>query len=731
MKESAKKRIRTMISALLLTGLLSVAILGSVFHTSGSTRFFSGAAQEYYEDLLEAGFPSDYALSLTELHLLHPTWEFEPLLITQAKPQYTWSYVIRQETEPEDNNLIPSSATYAPYRHPTNNELYDAGHYQASVATVEYFMDPRNFLNETDIFQFFDLSATEGDCKPAVEAVLAGTFMENTLLENGLSYADYFCAVGAEIGIHPVFIATKARQEQGVNGTSPIISGSCGTLLADYYVNQTVLSANGKEIRPPADGHTEESLQQLDGYYNLFNVNASGNGLFTIYYNAMNRAVKGTEHMAEAWGGSPSWDTRWKALYGGAYFLKSSYVDAYQSTVYLQKFNVDSRAEGKNFWKQYSQSVSAAMSEARTLYTSFAAGDALDAPCRFLIPVYGGMPTEPCPDPAGGSCSYTALSTSKYSYEVSLTAPVWTSNKNAPIYRSIEAVYGETLKLSGIFYHSYGVSKLEYRIDDGEWIAVNGSTLNVSLEMDFPQDSEHMLTVRGTAAYDHDVSAKKNNYHFLCAVFYLSAVQPDVTLSLQVGNTVTDQIHRAGTTVSLPPCEDWDFVGWLGSDGSLYPSAAEFLIKRSITYKAVFLPMQVREGAALYVRDPMPHLKFRATVDRRGYDALCALAPNAFTLYGRFDADAAIALTPQSNGDGQELLLELCTAPLAANQYGQAFSPSFFAVIRYTDGTQTTIYAMGETSRTARQVAQAALQDNTAAYSTEVVGFLSMIAGNT
>ena len=724
MKEATHKKLHILVSTLIITGAILLASLGSILHTSGSNRFFTGSAEDYYQSLITAGFPQDYAISLTELHLLHPSWEFRPLKITEQKSQYSWNYVIDKETEEDDNNLVSSGTAYAPYRHPTNDTLYDAGHYQASRETVEYFMDPRNFLNETDIFQFLDLSVTVTDPLHAVEQVLAGTFMENATLENGMTYAAYFCVAGAEIGINPVFIATKARQEQGVNGTSPIISGTCGSLLADYYTNQTQFSSTGKEIRPPTTGHTEEALKALDGYYNLYNIGASGNGLFSIYYNAMLRAQSGTDAKAADWGNNPSWNTRWKALYGGASFLKSSYIDAYQSTLYLQKFNVDSRAEGKNFWKQYSQSVSAALSEARTLYSAMAAGGTLDNTQVFLIPIYGNMPDDPCADPAAGTCSYTAQATTKYEYETSLTMPVWHSSENAPIYRSIEAVYGEPLKLKGTFSHSYGVKGIEYRLDDGEWIPIEGNSLNVSVETDFPQDSQHILTVRGIASYDHEVSSKKNNQYFLCAVFYLSAVQPDVTLSLEIGNTVTDRIYKAGTFVTLPHSDAPDFAGWLGSDQSFLPSGAEFLIRKDITYSAIFLEFEVVKEASLYTASTVPHLRFYAKIADRDYRLLANLPGNAIRLYGTVTHDGSatvcdVALIPTSGNP--HLTLAINSPNIPPSSYQTGYSPSFFAELQYTDGTQTTLKASGETSRTAVQIAQAALADTAVRYPNAVV----------
>ncbi|MBQ9132739.1 MAG: hypothetical protein IJX62_09785, partial [Clostridia bacterium] len=387
------------------------------------------------------------------------------------------------------------------------------------------------------------------------------------------------------------------------------------------------------------------------------------------------------------------------------------------------------RAEGKNFWKQYSQNVSAAMGEAKTLYSAFAAGDALDAACTFLIPVYQGMPTSPCADPANGACSSMAPATTKYSYEVSLTAPVWNSHTNAPVYRSIEATYGTPLKLSGNFYHSYGVSKLEYRLDDGDWIAVEGNSLQVSVETDFPQDSSHILVLRGTASYDHSTSSKKNNYNFLCAVFYLSAVQPDVTLSLQVGNTVTDRTHRAGTLVELPSWNSPDFVGWLGSDGTLLPSGGEFLIKQSITYRAVCLQMKILEGASLYTQDPQPHLKFSVTLEREEYDMLCEISEDTVLIYGKFQGESeSQALTP-SDGKADGLLqMSLLTEPLPPSAYDRLFTPSVYASIRYTNGSTGTVYATGGSARSARQVAEAALSDTLTTYPAATVSFLESIA---
>ena len=152
---------KTGIAVLILTCALLVAGLSVslAVRICGKNQPFTGKTAEYCSSLMQAGFPEDYAIALTKLHLLHPEWEFVPLVVTGTNQDYTWSYVIDRETENPETNLIPAGSTYKAYRHPTNGTLYDAGYYQPSRDTVEYFMDPRNFLNEADIFQFYDLSS--------------------------------------------------------------------------------------------------------------------------------------------------------------------------------------------------------------------------------------------------------------------------------------------------------------------------------------------------------------------------------------------------------------------------------------------------------------------------------------------------------------------------------------------------------------------------------------------
>ncbi len=724
MKPKAKKILLSALSAAVIVSLLLAVGISLRLEGSTTERFFSGAAQEYYESLVETGFPKDYAVALTELHLLHPNWTFLPLQITQINPDYTWSYVIKKETENPLTNLIPSSKTYAAYHHPINQESYDAGYYQASADAVRYFMDPRNFLNEADIFQFYDLAYQTNASAEELAAVLRGTFMETDMLENGKSYAAYLQEVGQTLGIHPVYLAAKIRQEQGKAGTSPIISGRCGSLLVDYYRNQTQTSESGKQILPPSSGYTVEELKALDGYYNLFNVKASGTGLFRIYYNAMTRAVDGTPDMAAAWGGSPAWNTRWKSIYGGSHLLKKNYIDRYQSTVYLQKFNVDGRAADRNFWGQYMQNVAGALTEARSLYSAFAAVDALDSACTFLIPVYEGMPDTSCKDPANGTCTLLAQADCRYSYTVELTSPDRFVAESSTVYQTLYPQIEKMLKLSGRVEHSYGIRALQYRLDDGEWITCSTSeTLDLTLPMQFLPGSKHILTIRGLANYDNDNSSQKQNHAFLCAVFYLELQTIHHEVAFVEPDRTTRQSLPRGETLLLPESELPCFVGWLGSDGSFLPPGSSVVLTRDLTFEAATARFFQLHGAALSLKTASPQLRFSAILDLEDYQVLKNI--DGLRLSAEITEGTRVTTAAVENLELLEDYAKLHANTPSLTDFSIPYSATFYLEIQYTNGEVLRIPAASvPCSRSVAQVALAALNDPAAPYSKDTVAYL-------
>lgn len=461
-------------------------ILSVIMSLSSIVTICANAADdEYVNSLINKGFPAVYARKLAVLHKSHPTWKFEPLKVTQLSGgQYTWDYVLYQETDVEDRrSLVANSNTYINWRHPSNQQ-FDSGWWRASVEAVAYYLDPRNFLTEDQIFQFYDLKWNNNIPLSAVESVVKGTFMENKKLDGAYSnvtYAKYFYDIGKELGANPVYLASRVRAEQGINGTSPLINGNVGDKLWYYYSNKmTGKDEAGHIINAPTSGFTEAELKSYNGYYNYFNIGSAGTGYFEIYLGGMKTAKKGTDVMADAWGGDVSWNTHWKSIYGGAYTATNKYIKDYQNTPYLQKFNVDPRSS-RNFWGQYMQNITGAQGMATQSYNSFRDNGLLGLQIDFLIPVYEGMPEEPCPHPDTctkmiGSC------VDEYIFKNStFSASGWTGF-DYPIKRFGYSVDGKAAVWSGVSVKPFANS------DDASAVRAAGGANAVRFEASFKSD---------------------------------------------------------------------------------------------------------------------------------------------------------------------------------------------------------------------------------------------------
>lgn len=449
--------------------LLSLILAALMLLSASLTFTVSASNGDYKAELMAKGFPEDYAAKLAQLHERHPAWNFEPLKVTEMSGgKYTWDYVIYMETDDNPKrSLVYNSDTYKNWRHPSNQQ-YDSGWWRASVETVEYFMDPRNFMNDEQIFQFYDLKWSDSITLSAVEAVLKGTFMENKKLDDkykNTTYAQYFYDIGKELGVSPVYLASRVRAEQGTAGTSPLINGNVGDKLWYYYSNKmTGKDSAGHIINAPTSGYTERQLKSYNGYYNYFNIGSAGTGYFEIYKNGIDEAKKGTADKKKEWGGDASWNKHWKSIYGGAYAATNKYVNDYQNIPYLQKFNVDPRSK-RNFWGQYMQSITGSVGMATSSYNSFKENNMLELPYTFLIPVYEGMPEyTPHPD-------------------------VLKRTEDAKIINSYidsQSYSKKAFNVVGWLGSNYQINRLGYSIDGGEtvWDGVSIVPLDLSYSAD-------------------------------------------------------------------------------------------------------------------------------------------------------------------------------------------------------------------------------------------------------
>ena len=169
-----------------------------------------------FENYLNSqGFPESYKVSLRTLHMEHPTWVFQA-----QKTGLNWSDVMAAEGAVGANLVSKSSISswksteYGAYDWNTGTWTgFDGSSWvAASKDIVAYYMDPRNFLNDTYVFQFLHHAYdSNAQTREGLTSLITGTFLEKTP--------------------ESTTAATQSVQETIGSGSSPVVnnSGSTGT----------------------------------------------------------------------------------------------------------------------------------------------------------------------------------------------------------------------------------------------------------------------------------------------------------------------------------------------------------------------------------------------------------------------------------------------------------------------------------------------------------------------
>ena len=313
-------------------------------------------------------FPVSYQGYLYELKQNHPNWNFNAL--------YTglnWNDAISNENV-FTKNLVPIS--YSDNWKNTNPAYYnvqvDSNWVDASRQAILYTMDPRNFLNNVRIFQFEDNSYNEAiNRKDLIEKILYGTEFYNKQVDfldslgnriyTDSTYSDLIANASKLSNVSSFNLASRIKQEVG-----PFLSH--------------------KSISGDVEGY--------EGLYNFYNIGA------TSSQNAMETIKRGLQYARDGKGASENiktlylipWNTKEKAISGGAIFLGRTYINAGQNSIYLQKFNVADDNVNKLYFHQYMTNVLAPYSESLSIYKGYSNTNLLESNLSFIIPVFDNMP---------------------------------------------------------------------------------------------------------------------------------------------------------------------------------------------------------------------------------------------------------------------------------------------------------------------------------------------------
>lgn len=399
-----------------VTGYVSAAY---VQLTSSGSQGSSDADFESY--MTKQGFPESYKPYLRTLHEQHPKWIF-----TAQKLGVDWNTALKEECV-VGRNLVHSSALASWKSMEKGAYDFNGGYWYgldgswvaASKEIIMYYMDPRNFLNDTYIFMFENQSYDPSyQTESGVKTILADTFMSGSYTcpdtKKKYTYSQTFMDAAKKSGVSPYHLASRCRNEQGVNGAPQ----SLGT------------------------------VKGYENYFNFFDIQAYATSTMTA-------AEMGCRYAKTT---NPTyllpWTNQYKSIVGGSIFLGTGYITKGQDTLYLQKFDMVDGGNGL-YYHQYMTCVFGQANEAISLKNAYSR-DILNSAMEFKIPVYNNMPDKLCPKPtsSGDNNNYlNSLSVSGTS--ISPKFDKFTTSYTATVNAEISSVtinanpLGKSAKVSG------------------------------------------------------------------------------------------------------------------------------------------------------------------------------------------------------------------------------------------------------------------------------------------
>lgn len=467
-----------------------------------------------------SAFPESYRDGLRNLHLLHPTWKFQAL-----KTNISWAALTKNQYL-TGRNLTRGTVSWQSYEKGaydwTNNTWYsfDSGNWvQACREVIDYYLDPRNFLDNSNIYQFLVLSNDGSDVAPeTVDAMLKNTFMYQSPCSDGLSYAEAIIKAGKEAGASPYMLAARIKMEQGSKGNK---------------------LAHG-------------TVEGYEGYYNHFDIGAyAHDGRSAMVNGAIYAKGKG-------------WNSAYKAILGGASFLVKSYIAVEQNTLYLQKYDVVDGGNGY-YSHQYMTNISAAVSEGAVLRNGIQGTAAEESALTFLIPVYTDMPVQAAPMPKKtGSANNLLASLSAKGHEFTVEFDKYTEEYELFVDVGEIEITAETIDSdatvtgTGLHKLKYGVNEIEIKVT-----ATNGNvrTYTVSISTTHKDDGE--VTTPSPSPTPGTATPVPEERNFECGF----TVSGSMIKGVSVGTTLAS--FKKNITVKGYTAAITDYTGKTKTDGEV------------------------------------------------------------------------------------------------------------------------------------------------------------------
>lgn len=319
-------------------------------------------AASYYQYVKSgiSSFPADYQVLLNELVAStgHSNWTF--------KAYYTgvdWDELVSYESVCKVNRVGSGFDT----AHRCSCGNLASGYYCADGAATAYFMDPRNFITERNMFQFLEISYdssihTRSIVHSLVSQYAVFNYGNNVTFTRSdtnksvtMSYTDIIMAAAEASQMSPISIVIKIVQEVGSSGSSSVTGTYPG----------------------------------YEGLYNFFNIGAYDSG------NAIENGL--------AYAKTQGWYCPYVAIVEGSEYNAKNYIQAGQNTAYFYKYDVvgtsiletgkSQTVSSSNLYNhQYMTNIQDPYSQSISLFSTYTNNGMLDENLSFVIPVYNNMP---------------------------------------------------------------------------------------------------------------------------------------------------------------------------------------------------------------------------------------------------------------------------------------------------------------------------------------------------
>ena len=355
----------------IIIGLLVLVIVTSTINfRKVNAQIGSNLPTSYMDE----NFPASYMPYINSLRAEHPNWVFKAV-----HTGLDWNTVLSHETYEVNEGISLVEDIFGPeWKKDGQNNYVDGNYVTASKSGVAYVLDPRNFLNNDGIFMFEALRFVDGvQSVDSVQGVLASTPMGAQYKDKyklygewkdlGTTYANLIYSISKEVGINPVHIASRIRQENS------------GNILNNSLINGD------------------------NGVYNFFNIGAYDNDNGSAIQNGVKEA------QSRGWTDVPS------ALRGGIEYIYNNYVKWGQNTIYFERFDVNNPGQAKYLLGTgYMTNIFGPKSEALITYNAYAHCGILNNSFEFNIPVYENMPSSAVPAPTVGDVTFIEDNTQVY-----------------------------------------------------------------------------------------------------------------------------------------------------------------------------------------------------------------------------------------------------------------------------------------------------------------------------